>query len=64
LGYQNIERVLVGAAALRLPQHRRVWYQAAGGELLEDVLVCARHTARGIYIFDAHQPLTAVGPGI
>jgi hypothetical protein len=38
--------------------------QAAGGQLREYQPVCAGHAARGIDIFDAHQPLAPVRTGV
>jgi hypothetical protein len=52
---------LVGIAALRLPHHWCIGYKAAGGELLQDELVCICDAARRVHVFDAHQPLAAVG---
>lgn len=52
---------MVGLASLRLMQHRRIAGHPAGGELLQDELVCARHAAWCVNVFDANQPLPTVG---
>jgi hypothetical protein len=38
--------------------------QAASGELLQYLVVCTGHGARCVDVFDAHQPLAAVGAGV
>ena len=38
--------------------------QAALGQLLQDALIGARHTAGRVHIFDAHQPVACVGAGV
>ena len=50
----------VEMAALGLPGGRFVGHQAAIGQLLQDALVGAGHAARGVHVFDAHQPAAAL----
>ena len=64
LASELVQRLLVKRAALRLVERNSVWQQTAGGQLPQDRVGCTGHAARRVDIFDAHQPLTAVGAGV
>ena len=59
-GDQGVERRLISIAALRLPHHRCIRYQAAFCKLLQDELIGACYTAWCVYVFHAYQPLPSV----
>lgn len=63
-GDQSVQRILIQGASLRLVNRGLVWHQTALRQLFKDDAVCTWHAARAVYIFDAHQPLALMRPGV
>ena len=63
-GKQLIERALVGFTAPALVDHLAIGVQTAIGQLPQDGLVGAGLAPRCVHVFDAHQPLAAMGARI
>ncbi len=64
LGNQPIQGVAVQMETRALPHGRFIGQQSASGQLLQDELVRTGHAAGRVHVFDAHQPLPAMGAGV
>ena len=58
---QVLQRLLVGVGTSRLKQRRLVGHQPDRSQLTQDQGGHGGHAARRVHVFNAHQPLAAVG---